>query len=50
VWVLVLGFFTFFYSCVSWVLHGITGRLVGLGGKVGCADEEFEDDEDGILG
>jgi len=26
------------------------GRLAGLGGKVGSACEEFEDDEGGILG
>jgi len=26
------------------------GRLGGLGGKVGSACEEFEDNEDGMLG
>ena len=33
----------------SLVLHP-RGRMVGLGGNVGSACKEFEDDESGILG
>jgi len=51
-WVLVLGFFMFL-SAVShkfFLVLDTRGRLRDLGGKVGSACEEFEDNEGGIMG
>jgi len=51
-WVLVLGFFMFL-SAVSSGLSLVLdprGRLRDLGGNVGSACEEFEDNEGGIMG
>jgi len=52
VWVLVLGFFIFLSDDslrFSLVLDP-RARQRGLGGKLGSAGEEFEDNEGGILG
>jgi len=52
VWVIVVGFFMFLLavSLGFYLILDHRGRLGGLGAKVGSACEEFEDNEDGILG